>query len=144
MNVHINAKQFVAFISLISFLFIHYASSDDARYPCPDCHKYLTDPVSLIRHRTMVHGHDPRHMLNHLLKEAEKNRGEATRDQQAASVVPHSTQNASSSTPQGVQISPVAVAQWRTASGHMVPAPVVALDFCPFAAASSASRGQST
>jgi hypothetical protein len=105
LKAHINAKQFVAFISLVSFLFIHFSSST-ARHRCNDCDKSFADPATRVRHRKKVHGYQPYHTPAYLakraLKEAEKKRDKAALseacDQQAASVVPGDTQYPSSST----------------------------------------------
>jgi hypothetical protein len=101
---HLNARQFVVFISLASFLFIPFLSSNEYRYPCPDCTRGFTDPAARIRHRKKVHAyqpyHTPRYYARRALKEAEKRAKAAlkkTGDQKAANVSPPSTENASSS-----------------------------------------------
>jgi len=77
--------------------------SDEPQYPCPNCHKFLTSAIALIRHRKIVHDYHPCNTLSYLFKGTSKDRGEATlsktRDHHA--VVPHSTQNAPSSTGTG-------------------------------------------
>jgi hypothetical protein len=100
---HMNAQQFVILISLASFVFIPFPSSNESRYPCPDCCKGFTDPTARVKHRKTVHGyqpyHTPRYYARRALKEAEKRAKAAagkTRDQQAANVFPRSTQSASS------------------------------------------------
>ena len=106
MKAHIDAIQFVVLISLISLLLIPFPSSDEYRYPCPDCGKGFTDPAARIRHRKKAHGyqpyHTPRYLARRALKATEKKRAKAglnkTRAQQAANVVPQRAQNASSST----------------------------------------------
>ncbi|KAF8271670.1 hypothetical protein EI94DRAFT_1796796 [Lactarius quietus] len=63
----------------------------------------FTDPAARIRHRKKAHGyqpyHTPRYLAKKALREAERKRGKAALNnyQQAASVVPNSSQNASSS-----------------------------------------------
>ena len=99
-----NSQQFVVLISLTSFLSIPFPSSNEYRYPCPDCGKGFTDPAPRIRHRKAIHGyqphHTPRYYARRALKEAEK-RAKAglkkTGDQKAANDFPPSTQSASSS-----------------------------------------------
>ena len=106
LKAHINARQFVAFRFLVSFLFIHSHSSTILHYRCRECNKGFTDPAGRIRHRKKFHGYQPYHTPAYLakraLKEAEKHRDKAalnkTHDQQAATIVPDGTQNASSST----------------------------------------------
>lgn len=106
MKAHIDARQFVVLISLVFLLFIPFSSSNESRYPCPDCGKGFTDPAARIRHRKTAHGyqpyHTPRYLAKRVFKAAEMKRAKAglnkTRAQQAANVVPRSAQNASSST----------------------------------------------
>jgi hypothetical protein len=99
LKAHINARQFVTFIFLVSFLFLHFPSSNILHYRCNECDKGFTDPAGRIRHRKRFHGYRPHHTPAYLarraLQEAEKKRDEA-----AASVVPgdSDTQYASSST----------------------------------------------
>ena len=101
---HMNSQQFVALMPLASFLFIPFPSTNEYRYPCPDCGKGFTDPAARIKHRKAAHGyqpyHTPRYYARRALKEAEKRaKGslKKTSDQKAANPFPPSTQSASSS-----------------------------------------------
>jgi hypothetical protein len=101
---HTNARQFVVLISLASFLFILFPSSNESRYPCPDCGKGFTDPPARLRHRKKAHRyqpyHTPRYYARQALKDAERRAKAAlkkTGDQKAANVFPPSIQSASSS-----------------------------------------------
>jgi hypothetical protein len=107
---HMNARQFVVFISLASLLFIPSPSSNESRYPCPDCGKGFTDPAARIRHRKTTHGyqpyHTPRYYARRALKEAEQRAKAAlkkTGDQKAANAFPPSTQSVSSSSSSSVE-----------------------------------------
>ena len=102
--IHMNSQQFVVLIYLASFLSIPFPSSNEYRYPCPDCGKGFTDPAPRIRHRKAIHGykphHTPRYYARRALKEAEKRaKGslKKTGNQKAANVFPPSTLSASSS-----------------------------------------------
>ncbi|KAI9448404.1 hypothetical protein H4582DRAFT_87088 [Lactarius indigo] len=84
------------------------ASSNENRYPCPDCNKGFSDPSALTRHRKSIHGYKPYHRDGFADRQALKKAKRAlmakrksgkkvsneTHDQQA---VPHNIQNASSS-----------------------------------------------
>ncbi len=87
------------FLSLFSAYRPTYSSSNELRYPCPDCGQRFADPAARTHHRKGAHAYVPYHTKRYLAKRAIKEavkKGGKTWDKGAASVNPHNTQKSSS------------------------------------------------